>query len=417
MTFLYQKNFAFVLILYIEAFFGILPLSPYQVLIAVCLCTLWGVFQYSNISKQNIWWIKIPYYLLLCLILNFVFCWINRGQTIVQSFSNMETLGYFFFLLFAYFFRSNMSLHDCENLIKRLFVFFIIVYLLKFFVFFDSTFINPAYLDPWEHRIRLNGQMIGFISYFYYLNRILIGRGKKYENIIFFILSYIFIFTLGFRTTLFSVILSSIVMAFRLKIDMRKFLFIFIGFSLLFVIVANTDYGNNVISNMTERMIQDKSRGENTYRALELNYFLKSHFISISDYIFGSGNPVLSSAYGKHMDNLSEYSSSGEVLFTTAQWRDWGIIGFSWIFGLPAALVIYIYIFVMLLIKTKKRYAFIASTYLFFLLNSVTTMEMYRHGSFAFHAFMLYMLYKAKTKSKYSILKITKRPLKVFYNR
>lgn len=341
-------------------------------------------------------WRNLPLFFCGAILLNMISCFINRKQSIALSFQITEYLYLFYFLFFYVFVKSKISIINCEWLIKVLFFTFALAYLLEYFIFFPRLVITPLYFEITEHRLRLYGQMISFLGYFFFLNKLLCKDGNKTVNIVGISLGLVIILTLGFRSTLVATIVVSVFMIYKVQGRITGLLKSLFLFAILLIIVINTDFGENIINKMLERQATDNFDNSDYIRILEWNYYTTNHFLNGFDYFFGSGIPSEYSVYGKNMFSLANFNQYGEVTTSIAQWRDWGIIGFSWILGLPATLVLILLFVILIFTNVDKEFMYIKCTYIFLLFISITTMEIYRQGAFVFHALSLYMIYRLK---------------------
>lgn len=387
-----------VFLLLLESCFGLWTQERSYIYIYSIILAISTVLYYRKTKKQKkSIESKIVLFFVLSLIVNIIACYINRGQTILQSLRESELLYYGYFMFFFVLCLSKISVKSCEKIIRICFFIACIVYLSEYFIFFPKPIINMLYFEEGEHRMRIVGQMVIFIGYFYYLNRFLTSKNKfNVENIAGLFLGFIVILTLGFRSSLIASVLVSFLLVMRQRgknvISVVPYI---IALAVVFLIVFNTDYGQETLLNMITRQQEGQTFDNEDYaRVLEWNYFVNNHFVSVGDYIFGSGIPNYDSSYGQQIYNLFDFNKFGEPTSSIAQWRDWGIVGFSWILGIPAALVLVFFDLYMIFKKTPKEYYYISATYLFLLLIFVTTMEFYRQGSFAFHGLMLYILSK-----------------------
>lgn len=377
-------------------FWGIMSSLRY-ICYAICI-TLFCFFCLTMKDKQlrQYKWGQLPLFFCIAILLNIMSCYINRQQNIVLSFQITEYLYLFYFLFFYVFVKSKISIISCEWLIKVLFFTFSIAYLLEYFVFFPKPVIKPLYFEVVEHRMRLYGQMICFIGYFFFLNKLLCKQGARLVNVTGIALGLIIILTLGFRSTLIGTIAVSIFMIYRVQGRLTSIVRSFFLLAILICVVMNTEFGEKVISNMLERQATDNFDNTDYIRILEWNYYTTNHFINGYDYFFGSGIPSNYSAYGRQIASLASFNQFGEVTTSVAQWRDWGIIGFSWILGLPATFTLILLFRILIFTKVDKKYMYLKCTYCLLLLISITTMELFREGAFVFHALSLYMIYRLK---------------------
>ena len=248
--------------------------------------------------------------------------------------------------------------------------------------------------------MRLYGQMISFLGYFFFLNKLLCKDGNKTVNIVGISSGLIIVLTLGFRSTLVATIVVSVFMIYKVQGRITGLFKSLLLFAVLLIIVINTEFGADIINKMLERQETDNFDNSDYIRILEWNYYTTNHFLNGFDYFFGSGIPSDNSVYGKNMASLASFNQYGEITTSVTQWRDWGIIGFSWILGLPATFVFIILFVILIFTNVDKRFMYIRCTYIFLCFICITTMEIFRQGAFVFHALSLYMIYRLKIERK-----------------
>jgi len=241
-----------------------------------------------------------------------------------------------------------------------------------------------------EKRFRMMGQLILFLGYFYALNKFLINRNIKYFILILFGITVTFL--LGFRTltlALFVVSFVMIIRIYKISFSSLKYLIIYI---ILLLLLSQTSFVKNIIESMLLRFEYANFDNEEYIRMLQYEYFKESHFINVSDFIFGSGFPNADSSYGRYMYNMQGYNSYGEATGSIAGWFDWGLLGLSWIAGIPTVTILLLISFYMIFKKVPRKYYYYSCTYIFLLLVSITTVEFYRKGAFVFHALAMYSI-------------------------
>lgn len=196
---------------------------------------------------------------------------------------------------------------------------------------------------------------------------------------------------LGFRSLLLALILCSLLMIYKTVGFTFKSLFklAFVSMLLIFILYQ-FDFTQNTINAIINRNQEQNFQNEDYIRIQQFHYFTQEHFINASDFFFGSGFPSEQSNYGKSMLRLQEFNQYGEYVSSVGAWFDWGLIGLSWIAGIPTVTVLLIISAKAILKKTDKRYCYFAFFYLFLVMASITTIEYYRGGAFVFHAIALY---------------------------
>lgn len=156
---------------------------------------------------------------------------------------------------------------------------------------------------------------------------------------------------------------------------------------------------NSVVQNSINNMMKRQEAGdtfanEDYIRVIQFNYFTKEHFKSPVEYILGSGIPNPRTKYGQ------PFYTVDPTLGPYNGWQDWGIVGLSWMIGIPAVLALLFPVFRIIRRKCDDKILFLKFFYIFLLLSSFTTIEFYRVGSFFFHGllFYLYELYHRHSK-------------------
>ncbi len=393
-----------IIILILESFWGLISLNRYTSYIITFFLFVISFVEMQSIKlNESNKIVRLPLIFTVFVCVNIFFCWLNRGQSIHDSIGNVEYRYYVYFLLFYLLYRSRITIQECETTIYILYFLFSLAYILEYFVFFPKPVICPIYFEEEEHRMRLLGQAIGFLGYFYCLNKFLTKKENRILNISGILLGNIVVFTLGFRSVLVAFIIGSLYLIYKVNNQFKKTIFTSIGLLSILMFIIDTEYGHEIIEHMLDRQQFDTYANEDYIRVLELNYYMTDHFVSVTDFIFGSGIPSGNSHYCIEMLKLANINEFGEVTTSVTQWRDWGILGFSWILGLPAAFVLLYFVFYMIFAKTDREHIYLSATYLVFILTCITTMELYRHGAFAIHAMAFYLMYQLKRQNKYGV--------------
>ena len=138
-----------------------------------------------------------------------------------------------------------------------------------------------------------------------------------------------------------------------------------------------TSVVQNSINNMMKRQEAGATFANEDYiRVIQFNYFTKEHFKSPVEYVFGSGIPNPRTKYGQ------PFYTVDPALGPYNGWHDWGIVGLSWMIGIPAVLALLFPVLRIIRKKCDDKILFLKFFYIFLLLSSFTTVEFYRVGSF-----------------------------------
>lgn len=326
---------------------------------------------------------------LIFLFINIVSCYYYEKQSILLSITNIDFITFFPFLSYFYMIRKRknpFSIEDIEWNIKRFYfiIFFIFVVqyaLLPYRIINLSTYIEE------EKRFTIFGQIITIVAYFYFLNKYLITKKNKYMA--FLLPEILIVFIQGFRIYILALIIVSALFiiktgSFKKTIKLVSIAFIISLFLIQIPIV------NNAISNMQNRQIDNNFSNEDYIRIRQFEYFTTEHFKSSMEYILGSGFSNIRSEYGKKMFYLQQLNNENQ-LGPIGGWRDWGMVGLSWMIGIPCMLCILYCIFIILKTHIPKQYLYLKYFYLFILLTSVTSVEFYRWGSVFIHGILFYL--------------------------
>ena len=342
--------------------------------------------------KQLLW-----FYVFLAL--SVVSCKIFRNQSYWLSFmadytSNFLILGSFFFL--AYYKIAKDVLLTC---LKKAYICFLVIYFVQF-VLYPTEITTLLVSNEQEHRIRLYGQIIGSLGFFYYLNRSFLYKEKI--DIMLAIAGYIFIFTLGFRMMLLSSAISAALMYFRLfKVSTSTILKAIALIAVVVTALYYIPFTNKIIGDMMERSASGQTYDNEDYiRYVQLEYFFNNHFNSIIEQLLGSGIPNSRSNYGMYMQvDIDDYSSTA-----VHGWVDWGLLGLSWMMGPITTLLFLSIIFKNIYISWKNsgEDLFIAIWYAFLLIICINNIELFRHGSMIFHAFILQYINDLNKQNEYT---------------
>lgn len=359
---------------------------------------LFVLYKIKNGLITNKWQDVFITLFVFCLLMNFISCWINRNQSIFYSIRSVEVCDMLCLLFFYFLIKIKNSIYNVEKCIAVLYIIFIVCFFLQYFIFFPEPFFRMIGVDSeevesayTEHRFRLISQMIGFVGYFFFLNKILIERYKPFYYYISAFLGLLFIILLGFRVEVVAAVISSLYMVYRVKGFNLKRIIALVAF---FLIIFQIPAVQRQFDNMMSRQSEGQTFSNKDYvRNLQLYYYLNNHAINASDYFFGSGMPHPESDYGRKWSvSTTELEYDGRIFeLGMFKWVDWGVVGLSWMMGVPLGVLLYVFMFYMIFKKYPPKYLYISSLYLFFLITSVTTVEFYRQGAFIYHALMLYL--------------------------
>ncbi len=332
---------------------------------------------------------KVMLFFMFFLICSIISCFYYEKQSFWLTFTNLDFIVFFPFLSYFYMIekrRRPFSIEDIEWCIRILYFIIFLLFIIQY-VLLPYKIINLATFIEGEKRFTIYGQIITLVAYFYYLNKYLVTKRNKY--LLFLFPEILIVFIQGFRSYIVALILVSILFIVKVR-GLRKVVSIVLITSVLSLFIVQIPIVNNAISNMLNRQVDANFSNEDYIRVRQFEYFTTEHFKSPVEYIFGSGFSNPRSEYGKKMSYLksqTDVNQTGPI----GGWRDWGLVGLSWIIGVPCLLCILFCIFKILRGKIPKQYLYLKYFYLFILLTSITSVEFYRWGSVFIHGVLFYL--------------------------
>ncbi|WP_025761929.1 hypothetical protein [Dyadobacter tibetensis] len=326
----------------------------------------------------------------VAILLSAVSCWLYHDQNIVATIIAMR---YFFYLL-VYFQLHKLRIHKefLEQLIFILAMVYMTVFLTQFLLY-PYKIVNYGSIEGFDRgllRFRIEGAGFLMLSTLLALNRFILTRKTKY--IIFYAVGFLFLFLLGFRTLLISGVIASYVLVIRLTANpfkiIRNTCIIGLLLGCIYLLPSFQDY----IDSMTEQTKNQYVDGQDYIRVRTFNFFSDKVNVDIGSLIFGNGFPQEDSRYGNLVLNIGA-KLNGYIF------ADLGIIGFAFIYGI-FALILFISIFIKAIFtKTSQDTFYLSSYFLYILIASLTTVELYRNGMFGIEAMVLYLIDISKRKS------------------
>ena len=253
---------------------------------------LFILYKITNGVFTNRWQDNFITLFVLCLLINFIACWINRGQNIWDSLQSDEVCNMLFLLFFYLLIKIKSNVNNIERCIVVLYTIFITCYFMQYFLFYPNPIFRMIGINTdWvnysfsEHRFRMMSQMIGFIGYFFFLNKVLTERYKPFYYYWGILSGLIFVILLGFRMGVVAVVISSLYLMFRIKgVNMRQIGRI-IAFAIFVLVVVQIPAVQEQIGNMVTRQSEGQVFNNKEYvRNEQLYYFINVHAINRYDF-------------------------------------------------------------------------------------------------------------------------------------
>lgn len=334
------------------------------------------ILLYSAITNKEI----VPYKILLTSYAIFVLCsciysWKFNGQQLIRVIGNSYPyLGILFsFIVFKY--RLNST--QLEKVIKILSISFCLCYIIQFIIYPVNLFsgsLDQTNVNSSVFRMRMPGSICAYCLFFYGINKFLLYKGKKY--LLYCLLGFLPIIIMGFRSLNALAMVSTFIMIPFVTKSFNKTISWFIACCILLFIVSQLNIVQNKISEMEERQNSGQTFQNDEYvRYIEYDYFSNTVYVKPGEHIFGGGIPC---------DPNSEYYIESQRAIETSglYWIDLGLIGLSFIIGIPAVILLTIIVLGCILKANMKDIQYIRFTLLSILLGSImTSMELFRAGN------------------------------------
>lgn len=373
---------AFVTLIYLH-FFGInvlnFPGRGTLLLIILCLFSASSVIKY----KQLMFGREILF-IIAGLSISIISCFIFRHQPIIKSVGASSGIYFVFF----YFFMNarQYTINQVEKCILMLSVLFSLCYIIQYVLYPVPIFsgaLDDINNSIEQKRIRMDGSMLTALGGLFCLNKYFIYKKKYY--IFFMFLFLIPLVMMGFRTMLAAISLCIIGLLLKYNGFSKQLLKYGLLLFLLMGLFTQTDLFQTVWDNMMERNDVGGNFDNDDYiRWKQLAYFTTSHFKNDIEFFLGSGLPASGSKYGDFMGWVGKE--------TFISWVDWGIVGLSWMVGIPTVIGMIWYSVKAVFIKLPPDYYYLNFFFVYLMLVSVTTLEFCRGGSFIIQAIALYLI-------------------------
>lgn len=374
----------FITLIYLH-FFGInaLNFSGRGILLFIILC----FFSVSSVIKyKQLMFGRGILFIAIGLSISIISCFIFRHQPIIKTIG--ASSGIYF--LFFYFFMNTRqyTIQQVEKCILMLAILFSVCYIAQYILY--PTPIFAGALDELNNsveqkRIRMNGSVLAALGALQCLNKYFVFKNKYCLLLLLFFL--IPLVMMGFRTMLVGISICILGLLLKYNGFSKKTIKYGLLIFLLMILFTQTDLFQNVWSNMMERNEEGGNFNNEDYiRWKQLAYFTTSHFKNNFEFFLGSGLPASGSKYGDFMGWIGEE--------TLISWVDWGIVGLSWMIGIPAVIGMIGYSIKAAFIKLPPEYYYLNFFFIYLLLVSVTTLEFCRGGSFIIQTMVLYLITK-----------------------
>lgn len=352
--------------------------------------------------KESFIYSKYIHVYLLFFLFSCIYSQFYNGQLL------FKTLGFshpYLGICFSYYIlHTRISYKEIEKILVCLSILYCIGYIIQWLVYpfplFRAADNDALYLER-SYRIRIAGSLCAYMLFFYGLNMFILK--KKFIYLIYSVLAFIPIIIMGFR----SLTVLSVLLAFSMVIFMRKGIIKSIVYLILGVGIAIAAFQTSLVQDKVEEMM---SRQENNQtfdnpdyiRNIQYTYFTEDFFTKPGEQFWGGGAPAGSTKYGEALRHGEEYFH--------LYWVDWGLVGLTWIIGIPAVLLlIFMYLYCAWRCK-DPHLQFIRFTLILLVVGSLfTTKELYRTGNTILASFLFCLEYLYNKENKKSTTQPTLR--------
>lgn len=324
-----------------------------------------------------------------CIFFSCISSYVYRGQT---SLFTTFTQSYFYLSLAFYFVCSWLKIktEELEKSLVKVGLISVAAYFVQNAVYPTVIFADAQNDYSTEIRIRMCGSLIYSFLFFFGINKYVTKKSLKY--LFCSVLAFICIIIMGFRSLTLSLLALGILEYFYVTgMSVRRLKQLV---PLILIVVIVSQFG--IVQDKIAEMLARQERGDNFdnsdyIRFVEFDYYWNNFFHDGYERFFGSGLPVQGTAfYNFQMKNFS-YN-----LF----WNDWGLLGMSWIFGIPTVFLIYFMYVKVLVSKLPKEYTYLKVIFAFLILTSLTSAEAFRPGNLLLQGSFLYLVMSIKNNIK-----------------
>lgn len=335
-------------------------------------------------------------------IANCISCMYFRHQMPWTTFYHWSPI----FLLYLFYPLSSLkfSVKSWEKVLFCLFLLEVAVEIIQnlfpSLLLFNMTSSNEKFIN--ELRVRVYGNAILYIGCLFCLNKALVLKGVgKWNYLLLYILSFVLIILGGYRIVLFSIAVASMIMFFRIRRFTLKTCIIAIILALSVPVIMKLPFVSSRLVEIEERAETANLDNDDYVRIITLNYYLHDYFKSPTEMFLGSGlvkRTFKPNGYDLLRNDKYESNYSRNVSEMSIRYNifpiDWGLLGFSWEAGIPAAFILILIAVMMVLTKTDEKYLYISAWGIAVLIFSITNGRYYSHHNLLFTNLLLVILEK-----------------------
>lgn len=332
----------------------------------------------------NYWLFSWPiFYFYFFLIMSTLSCWYFHNQ-----FPALTALAMRFFVFLLLYYALMLSGIEKEKIIKLMLIFsgvYMFVFTLQLIVFPNAIVPlgRTTEFDRGFLRLRLEG--VGFVTMtgFYLLNKYL--NEKKLKLLFGYGLCLFFVFILGFRTLLATYLFSSVLLVLLVNKISVKSLYMLLPVLGLVAIASQLEFVQAFFDESAAASEQQLAAGDEYIRFRTFNFLFNIVNENWVTLIFGNGQPFVGTSYGNYV-----WLYGAEKMGYIA--ADLGLVGFVFNYGLISC-ILFINIFRLgIQQKLGKDSLYLKVFFIYLIISSFTTSEIYRAGMFGPVCVALYLI-------------------------
>lgn len=374
------KALLIVLLLFSFHFWGIRFIPQKFNLENLFVWVVCGACFLKEIQRKDLRFKNAIILLLIGLVANVFSAYLNNKQS---PYDTILAFSFIYFILLYFFLHSiRLSRKYMEDLIIVFAIIFAVIYIVQVSVYPYRILTVGMDQGRGTIRMRISGNGFLVLAYFLLLNRYLVHRQLK--NLLLALAFFVVLLMGGFRTLTAGALLLSIVMFIKIVPFTLKDYSIFFVIFILFLVLFQFERTSNIFREMISSTEEVVELGDNYIRFIQFDFFFTEYPKNISYYIFGGGMPGGLGTYYFEMRALqNEYG---------LYWVDIGLFGFYIVIGGVALAGLLWYTLKAIFIKLPKDKVYLNFYFLYLLVVSLTTAEIYRGGIFVVEAITLYLI-------------------------
>jgi len=384
-----QKKIILLLLL-LTNFFGLAILNYYELKYIFVLILLYFLLtgRYKK-DKMGICIIAYFIFIIISCLSSYIYNSQNPIKVLAASYPCLGLL--FYFTLTKY----KISEFEIRNVILKISILFCLCYILQWLVYPAIIFTgaeDKLNIASTYFRMRMPGSICSYILFFFGINDILIHKNKF--SVIYILLGFIPIIIMGFRSLVALSVISVFAMIFLVYKNVSKiFLALFTFIVVAGIVVSNVPLVQDKLKDMQKRQETLQTFDNPDYIRYQCyDYFDKYVYKNKLERITGGGYPT----YDDNLYNKKHKDALNHSLY----WVDLGIVGLSFMIGIPAVLLLVILILLVAYRAKSYDLQYIRFTLLTVLGGSIfTSMELFREGNMLILSLLFYLIHLRHDKT------------------